>query len=159
MKKYSLEVENWSEYELVKDFSSIDRATRHGRDHYPQNNWRVFDRTAGEVAFEYDPFSTIEEAASAELNRFAASERYRTIFAERRADEIRQGQERERVAERNARRRRAQVEHDRARRDRLQGFGFVGRQPDILDDDWWDDFEEEHHNPATEKVNWIKEGF
>jgi hypothetical protein len=159
MQKFSLEVENWTEFELVKDFSSLDRAQRYGKERFPQNQWRVFDRTAGAVVFEYDPFATIANEASSELKRFEDTERWRLRFAEQRADEIRARQERERVAERNARRRRAQVEHDRQRRERLQGFGFVGTQPSIsIEDDWFED-EDFYENPATEKVNWLKEGF
>jgi len=159
MQKYSLEVENWTEFELVKDFSNLDRAKKYGEERYPQNHWRVFDRPAGEIVFEHDPFSAIKKDAGAELKRFESTERRRLRFAERSADAIRARQERERVAERNVRRRSSQVEFDRQRRERLQGFGFVGSQPDILDDDWFEDFVKERVNPATERVNWIKEGF
>lgn len=159
MQKYSLEVENWTEFELVKDFSNLERAKRYGEERFPQNNWRVFDRPAGEVVFEHDPFSTIAEEAGTELKRFAETERWRLHFAERSADAIRSRQERERMAERNVRRRRSQVEFDQQRRERLQGFGFVGSQPDILEDNWFDDFVKDRINPATERVNWIKEGF
>ena len=158
MNKFSLEVENWTEYELVKDFSSFDRAKRYGLERFAQNNFRVFDRSAGAVVYEHDPFEVIQREASGELNRFRQNEKWRRIFAERRADEIRAGQERERLAERAARLRAQQAELDRQRRQRLQGFSFVGGEPDIMSDAWWD-AQVKRSNPVVEKVNWIKEGF
>lgn len=160
MDKFSLEVENWTEYELVKDFSSLDRAQRYGAERFPQNSWRVFDRTAGAVVYEHDPYEAIAKEASGELNRFVQNEKWRRIFAERRADEVRARQERERMAELVARRRATQLAYDRQRRERLQGFNFVGDQPDILSDRWWDEQTVRYRrNPVVEKVNWLKEGF
>lgn len=146
MDSFLLEVENWTEYEVVRDFSSLDRAKRYGRERFSQNSWRILDR--GTIVFEHDPFETIQQEASKELTRFAENEKWRRIFAEKRADEIRHRQEQERLAERRLRQRAAQLEIDRQRR----------RVTDMLSDAWWDE-QQALYNPAVEKVNWAKEGF
>ena len=144
MGRFTLEIENWTEYELVKDFSSFDRAKRYGVERFAQNNWRVCDRSADTIVYEHDPFEVIQREASGELNRFHQNEKWRRVFAERRADEVRNRQERERMAERNARRRVQQVSAD--------------TQVDMMIGSWWNE-QYERENPVTEKVNWIKEGF
>lgn len=146
MDKFSLEVENWTEYELVKKFTSLDRAKRYGRERFPQNGWRVLDFDI--VVFENDPFEEIQQEASKELSRFTQNEKWRQVFADRRADEIRNRQERERLDELRVRQRATQLEVDRQRRN------ITG----MLSDAWWDE-QSAHHNPAVEKVNWLKEGF
>jgi len=144
MAKFILEIENWTEYEAVKAFSSFDRAKRHGVEQFPQNNWRVVDKRKHKIAYEHDPFSFIEREASGELNRFAKTEQLRQHYAERRAEEIRRGQERERMAERRARQRQQQRTMD-------------GERHDMLSEEWYDTIA--MNNPVTEKVNWRKEGF
>lgn len=163
MEKYSLELSNWGTYELVKDFSSMSGAIRHGTNHFPQNEWRVFDRVGGKIVFENDPFASISEQASQEIERFANTERWRRRFQEQAEREVRARQERERLVEIAARQREAQ--HNQARRDRLAGFNFVGNAPSVLQQRWEDEAEEwewdddERLDLSREKVNWLVEGF
>ena len=138
MNRFALEVENWTEFELVKDFPSLDRAKRYGRERFSQNSWRVLDSNS--VVFEYDPFETIQQEAGRELSRFAQTEKWRQIFAEKRADDIRRRQEQERLEEMRVRQREQQLEIDRRRRP------------------WWDHMQT-RSNPVVERVNWLKEGF
>lgn len=137
---FALEIENWVEYELVKDFSNADRAKAYGLQSFPQNKWRVVDRRGGAVVYDHDPFAVMAAEAALELQRFKETERWRRHFADQAAAEVRQRQERERLQERQR---------------RLRGFHFVGANP-------WDDYFDafpERRNPLEEKVNWLKEGF
>jgi hypothetical protein len=155
MEKYSLEIGNWGDWELVKDFSSLSLARRHGDRSYSQNEWRIIDRKDGEVVFENDPYAEIETQSKQELKRFEDNERWVNLYAERRVAENRRRQEQERVAEVSARRQAIQ-----ARRTRLRGFQFVGNEPDILEEQWWErQITRKRGNVAAEKVNWMKEGF
>ena len=150
MEKYSLEVENWGNYELVKDFSSVELAKRHGTSNFPQNEWRVFNRTAGRVVHRHDPFSEIAAEASQHLQRFADTEMWRQRFADRAAHEVVARQQRSRLAEVAQRQRRDQ--RDWAGRSRtLQRYGA-----DYYDDEEYDD---ERLDLVREKVNWQQEGF
>ncbi len=169
MEKYSLEIENWGSYELVKDFSSVKLAKQHGRNNFPQNEWRIFNRTAGRVVHKHDPFSDIAEEASQHLQRFADTEMWRQRFADQAAREVVARQQRGRMAEIAARQRQAQRDNSEVRRERLSGFRFNGPQPDILaqaaawDDEveGWDDeeYDLDRLDLAREKVNWQQEGF
>ncbi len=150
--RFALEIENWLEYELVGTFQSEDRAVRYGEERFPQNAWRVSDNLRRCIVHEHDPFHVIQTEAGAELRRFDETDRWRRIFAERRADEIRQRQEQERMAETLARRGQQQMARDRQRWQQMHS--------DILSDAWWDTINQRAvHNPAAEKVNWLKEGF
>lgn len=156
MEKYSLEICDWGAWELVKDFASYDRAKQYGNRTYPQNEWRIFDRIGGEVVFEHDSLSAIEPQCRQELQRFSDNEHWRNVYAERRIAENRSRQEQERVAEIAARRRQTTQE----RRSRLRGFSFVGNEPDIFEEQWWErQIAGKRGNVAAEKVNWMKEGF
>jgi hypothetical protein len=174
MEKYSLEVENWGDYELVKDFSSVELAKDHGCTNFPQNEWRVFNRTAGRVVHKHDPFSSIEEEASQHLQRYATTDMWRQRYADQAAREVYARQQRGRLAEIAARQRAAQRDNLEARQQRLAGFRFVGQEPSVLaqqppaahavaeawDDDDWDDWDDDERlDLAREKVNWQQEGF
>ena len=179
MEKYSLEIENWGSYELVKDFSSLELARQHGRTNFPQNEWRVFNRTAGHVVHKHDPFSNIAEEAAQHLQRYADTDMWRHRYAEQAAREVQTRQQRGRLAEIAARQRQNQRDNLEARQQRLAGFRFVGQQPEALstpfppahaaaeiwddedepawDDGDWDD--DDRLDLAREKVNWREEGF
>jgi hypothetical protein len=164
MNKYSLEVENWGEWEVEKDFSSMDRAKRHGLEHFSQNQWRIFDRTAGEIVYTHNPSAVLEEIARQEVSRFNTTDHWRTVFAERAAREVVANQQRERMVEIASRQREIQRVQEQRRRDRLRGFRFVGSEPEILRQrpilDWFDAIEEDRgKRPKGDKVNWLKEGF
>ena len=164
MEKYSLEISNWGSYELVKDFSSMSGAIRHGQNHYPQNDWRVFDRVGGSVVYENDPFASIEEQASQEISRFQNTELWRRRFQEQAERDVRARQEWERMAEIARRQRQSQTVRDfsQERRDRLEGFNFIGGRPAILEDEDWTEYwpdEDERLDLSTEPVNWLIEGF
>lgn len=175
MEKYSLEVENWGSYELVKDFSSIELAKSHGHSNFPQNEWRVFNRTAGRVVHKHDPFSEIAAEASQHLQRFADTDMWRQRFADQAASEVVARQQRSRLSEIAQRQRRDQRDHTEERRERLSGFRFNGPEPDILaqarraaaqarraawNDEWGDEEEcDDRLDLAREKVNWQQEGF
>ena len=166
MDKYSLEILNFGQWELERDFSTLDGAKTHGLMNFPHNEWRVFDRRAGaHVVFSYDPSSAIEETARNEVRRMEEAERWRFRIAMRQAAEVMARQQRERMADVAARQRQQQRERElnQARRNRLQGFNFVGRRPSILDtpdpvmvEDYIDSLED---GDVVEKVNWLKEGF
>jgi hypothetical protein len=145
--RFVLEIENWLEWERVHSFHSMDRAIRYGKERFPQNAWRVNDNSR--IVYEHDPFEAIHAEAGAELRRFEETERWARHFAEKRADDIRRRQEQERLAEISARRNHQQMARDRQRWERLHS--------DILSDQWWDN--NAVHNPAAERVNWLKEGF
>lgn len=169
MEKYSLEVSNWGDWELEKDFASIPVAIRYARDRFSQNEWRVIDRRTGEVVHSHDSNAEIETTARAEVARFQNTERWRTIFAERAASAVVASQQRERMAEVAARQRARQREQEQARRERLRGFNFVGATPEILRaprfPQWEDDMldllpsEDRPRRGQFEHVNWLKEGF
>lgn len=168
MQKYSLELAEWGEWKLERDFSSFDRAKEHGLQNFPQNEWRIFDRVAGAIIYQHDPFAEIETQAKEEVRRFAETERWRTFFAERAARDVIERQNRERMREVAARQRRQQQrqrEQEDQRRNRLRGFNFVGETPPVLNrryeyalPDLEDDLFE-RSNPLDEKVNWMLEGF
>jgi hypothetical protein len=176
MEKYSLEISNWGTYELVKDFSSMSGAVNHGRDQFPQNEWRVFDRVGGKIVYENDPFGSIAEQASQEIKRFDDTEKWRLRFQQQAEREVVARQERERLAEIASRQRQAQRQFrdiPQERRDRLEGFHFVGAPPAIPqstqasfggeweddDEDEWDWDDDERLDLSREKVNWLVEGF
>jgi hypothetical protein len=162
MDKFSLEVQNWGNWELERDFSSLDRAIRFGRERFPENEWRVYDRVAREVVHVHDPAVALEQTARQEFQRFQTTERWRERFAERAAAEVLARQQRERIAEVAARQR----EREQVRRNRLRGFRFVGEPPEILRmsrptfdaiEDLFDD--ESRVRDRDDKVDWLKEGF
>jgi hypothetical protein len=153
MNKYSLEVENWGEWEFEKDFSSIDRAKRHGLEQFPQNQWRIFNRVDGTIVHTHDPSDVFEEVARQEVARFNAANHWRTVFNERVAREVIAMQQRERMSEIASRQR------EQLRRDRLRGFRFVGSQPEILRQLNVVTSYVERKIKFGDKVNWLKEGF
>lgn len=162
MEKYSLEIENWGDWTLERDFSSFDRAKRHGIEKFPQNDWRIYDRVTRQIVYQHSP---LEEVARQETRRFAETERWRQVYADRAADAVVARQQRERMAEVAARQR----ERDQARRSRLRGFNFVGPEPAILsrrsvmeelflrDLEAWD--RPKKRSSDIDHVNWLKEGF
>lgn len=168
MEKYSLEVENWGSYELVKDFTSESLAKGHGQSNFPQNGWRIHNRTSNSVVYEHDPLSSIAEEAGQHLQRFADTETWRRRYAEQAAQQVVARQQRGRMAEIARRQRQSQRGDDQARRSRLESFSFRGGTPHILDrriEDWdgdededWDD-DNGRLDLAAEKVNWMQEGF
>ena len=164
MEKYSLEVENWGSYELVKDFTSESLAKSHGQSSFPQNGWRISNRTSGSVVYEYDPLSNIAEEAGQHLQRFADTEVWRRRFAVQAAQQVVARQQRGRMAEIARRQRQSQRDDNQTRRTRLAG-SFVGRTPHILDrriedwDEYWDEDDDERLDLSREKVNWMQEGF
>lgn len=167
MDKFSLEIENWGEWQLEKDFSSFEGARQYGLERFPQNEWRIFDRNAREFVHRHDPSCIMQETAKQELDRFADTAKWRQRFAERAAAEVVANQQRERMAEIAARQRSRQRELNSQRRRRIRGFNFVGSRPDILDifDEWSEAGETilrgttSSRQNIDEKVNWLKEGF
>ncbi len=137
MAKYLLELENWVEYELVSAFTSFDRAKLHGQENFPQNKWRVVRPDNGNVIYEHDPFAVIACEAALEIQRFEETERWRRIFADRQAEQIRRQQERERLSEIMQRR-------------------YAARAAAYTS---WDDIAPVRRNPLEQRVNWLKEGF
>ena len=167
MEKYSLEIASWGSWELERDFSSIDRAKRHAEEHFPQNEWLIFDRIAGSYVHHHDPFQVIQAEARLEARRFQDTQRWRQVFAERAAAAVVANQQRERMAEIAARQRARQRDMEQQRRERLRGFNFVGSRPSILE---LQEEQEEialaelfgmkpHRDHLLERVNWLKEGF
>lgn len=141
MTKYLLEFENWIDWELVSAFTSFDRAKAHGLENFPQNKWRIVLPGNAKVVYEHDPFGVIAAEAALEIKRFEDTERWRQVFADRAASEIRRQQEAERLAEQRAR--------QRAR------FARAGSYLDPYSEFW----DYPRNNPLNERVNWIKEGF
>lgn len=172
MNKFSLEVQGLSSWELERDFSTFEGAINHGQQHFSQNHWRIFDRTAGSHVYIYDPTASIENDARLDTERFAETSRWRQIFAEQaEAERLIELERRERprrlppsqprtVAQTQ---RQSQQAQQAVRRSRLAGFNFVGDPPPILRSpvivdfpqaSWDDDIE-----PISTGVNWLKEGF
>lgn len=161
MQKYSLEVQNGDNWELERDFSSLDRARAHGYDNFMQNTWRIYDRTARCYVHHHDSLSGMEAVALGETTRFAEAARWRQVFAQRDAVV----QQRERLTEVAARQRASQHDRDEQRRRRLRGFQFVGAPPAIQTfpvrpiPDIERLFGMISDEDEAEKVNWRKEGF
>jgi hypothetical protein len=148
MHKYSLELMNLGRWELERDFSTLSAAIEYGKQNFPQNEWRVFDRVAQENVYTYDHVGAIEQAAGHELQRFARTNELRNFFNQRNVDNLphlrsiaSQQRERQQLA---------------ARMERIRGFRFVGGAPQILNHEFIWDFEED---TLVNKVNWLKEGF
>lgn len=165
MDKYSLEILNFGRWELERDFSTLDGAKTHGLTYFQQNEWRIFDRRAGAHVFSYSPAAALEETARNEVRRLEDAERWRFRMAMRQAADVMARQQRERMADVAARQRQQQRERElnQARRNRLQGFNFVGPRPSILDtpdpvmiEEYIESLED---RDVVEKVNWLKEGF
>lgn len=176
MRKFSLEIENWGTWSLEKDFSSLDRAIRHGREKFPQNEWRVFDRVSGEFVYFNDPLMEMQQEANQELLRYEETTHWRQVLGERHQQSIVENQ-----------RQQNEYRREEQRRQRLRGFGFVGGQPaqripaprprsfqlfdyQQLNHEWnWDEEESFFQNLSerigrkrkrtVDKVNWKKEGF
>lgn len=157
MNKYSLEVEDWGEWALEKDFSSVERAKRYALDKFPQNQWRIFDRVVGSVVYTHTASSAIEEAARQEVSRFNRTDHWREVYAQRDQQFGRLSN----VANR---------QREEQRRNRLRGFQFVGDEPAVLRRPRRMDppISRGVFNPALRfgwerpseaKVNWLKEGF
>jgi hypothetical protein len=163
MEKYSLEVENWGSYELVKDFTSESNAKGHGQSNFPQNGWRILNRTSGSVVYEYDPLSNMAEEAGQHLQRFSDTETWRRRFSEQAAQRVIARQQRGRMAEIASRQRQSQRNSNQARRTRLDGFvgtpHILDRRIEEWDDDWYDEDDDGRLDLSREKVNWIQEGF
>lgn len=135
MARYLLELENWIDYELVSAFTSFDRAKQHGQENFPQNKWRIVRPDNGSVIYEHDPFAVIACEAALEIQRFDDTERWRRIFADRQAEQIRREQERERLSE------------------------IMQRRYDARVAAWNDIIAPLRRNPLEARVNWLKEGF
>jgi hypothetical protein len=151
MEKFVLEIDDWGSWDVVKDFAERTAAERYGLEQFPQNEWRVRNRLNGRVVHKHDPFQAIQKDASNELHRFKENDRWRQIFAEKRAREVRERQERERLAEINARQQLGRVQR--------QGQATVRQgHVDILSEQWWDR-ETSRENVAAQKVDWKREGF
>jgi hypothetical protein len=164
MDKFSLEVNNWGEWELERDFSSIGVASRHARERFAQNEWRVIDRITGEVVLVYDPNTVIESEARNEQARFQRTERWRQAFSNRAIAEVIAQQQREQLVEVASRQRATQRQREEDRRARLRGFRFDGDAPAILRSAtpmWVEEFavifSDSRRNNT--RVNWLKEGF
>ena len=121
---------------FIKCFSSGELAKKHGRTHFPQNEWMVFNITTGRVVHKHDPFANIADEASQHLQRFADTDMWRQRFADRAAQDVIARQRRSRCTEIARRQRRTQME----------------RFAQYLEDD-------DRLDLALEKVNWQQEGF
>lgn len=163
MQKYSLELENWGNWQLEKDFASLDRAKRYGLDRFPQNEWRVIDRHTGGVVYQHDPTAAMQQDAELESRRFQQTERWRQIFADRAAADVVERQNRERLLEVAARQRSRQRSMDEERRRRLRGFNFVGSRPRVLEqwdiEEFLESVQARRRDELEDKVNWRLEGF
>jgi hypothetical protein len=162
MGKFSLEVENWGSWEWERDFSNLDRAKAYGLERFPHNEWHIIDLIDDNEVFRHSTTEALEEVASGEAARFRQTEHWRNYFAERYQDEgmARQLRQRQRMDEVAAGQRNRQAQAEAVRRERLQGFQFVGRVPAILFGRWSDDVEPWGEDRSTEpKANWLKEGF
>jgi hypothetical protein len=164
MQKYSLEIENWGTWELERDFASFDRAKTYGLDRFPQSEWRIIERTTGEIQYHHESLPALEVIAQQESSRFANEVRWRNNFAQRQV-----------INEVASRQRTAQAERAESRRNRLRGFHFVGEPPPIvrrgvgIEDGnlraariahFADLFLHGEDRPdINEKVNWKTEGF
>lgn len=152
MNKYLLETEADGAWRLEKDFSTLSGAVRFAKRF---GKFRILDRTTGEILRYSDGQPVPEELDQMlddlrqEVQRFQAVESWRQQMEVRRRE---QAQYRQAAVQRQNERRR---QWD-ARRQRLSGFGFVGRTPDLGGylDDWVRTLE-----PPVEKVNWLQEGF
>lgn len=135
MNTYSLEVENWGNWELEKDFSSINLARTYGLNRLPQNNWRVIYRPTGEIVSEYNYTTQLEEVAQQELERFRNRDIWRERFATNRHNIVNS------------------VASNQRRRHRLNNFNFVSLSPDHF---YMEDYVSKS---KSDKINWQKEGF
>lgn len=70
----------WSTEQI---FESQTEAIVHGKERFPQNEWRVVgvSERGTRVLYEHEPLTEIEIAAIADTNRFRDVERTREIFA------------------------------------------------------------------------------
>jgi serine phosphatase RsbU (regulator of sigma subunit) len=164
MAKFSLEIESWGSWDLEKKFKDVQSAINYGLENLTQNEWRIKESRTSNVVYRHDPFTVIEQEARGEIDRFNTTEQWRERYAQRQAQEIANVQAMQR-ATRIASRRidRMSREQQNQRRERLNGFGFVGDAPRIypIYEDFSDIFGTSYDREVgiDNKVNWLKEGF
>lgn len=146
---FSLEVDNFGAWEHVQSFPRVAVAKEEGFNNYPHNNWRVTN-ARGRVVYENRALEGLEHTAQEDLERFRNRDMWRERFAL--------------LSEVAARQRAEQQEAAEARRiARLQGFGFIGRSPEILQTMrqrvFFDDYYEDEESNNADKANWKSEGF
>jgi hypothetical protein len=77
---YSLEIDNWGNWNRERVFTQLDEAKRYGYAQFSQNLWRILDRITGLVVFTYDPFNQLQLDALRELQRFETTDYFRRSF-------------------------------------------------------------------------------
>jgi hypothetical protein len=164
MARYSLEIESWGSWELERKFSNTQSAMTYGLENFSQNDWRIKEERTSNVVYVHDPFTTIEQEARGEIDRFNTTEQWRERFAQRAAQEIINAQAAQRAVRVAARRiDRMTTEQRNQRRERLNGFSFVGNGPAIHRsyEDLFDIFGSPYDRDVgvDDRVNWLKEGF
>ncbi len=183
MSKYSIEICNFGNWELEKDFSSFELAKSYGIESFAQNEWRIYDRDNHTYAYEHNPLHVLESQARAETIRFSETRRWRQVFIDREEHEefLREEASRRNLARIADEQRRRQQDNDQRRAERIRGFNFVGARPDVLNQhrppiqpmnpnvferltraiaEAYDNYDEsEEWGLKEKKVNWLKEGF
>lgn len=77
---YSLEIDNWGDWNRERVFARLDEAKRYGYAQFSQNIWRISDCITGLIVFTYDPFNQIQLDALRELQRFETTDYFRRSF-------------------------------------------------------------------------------
>ena len=144
MSEFSLEIDNWGEWNTEGYFLTLPQAVEFGKEFFAQNVWRVVDRYSDANVFSYDPFYQIELAASAEIARFNSIEEWRMN-----CDRSQARRQRTRMSDIASRQRGTRT------RIRVQRFTRVQLPDDwALQDNYWAIM-----SPNKEKINWKKDGF
>ena len=79
-----LEVENFGEWDcVIKEFQTPQDAIEHGKDKFPQNQWRVVDDD-GYHKYSYDPMDLLQTLGTQDLERFQRSADFVAGTAQRR---------------------------------------------------------------------------
>lgn len=75
--RYVLEVQGFVDWEVERDFRTVELAQIYGRERFAQNVWRIVDRLSqNEVVHLHDPTTVFEESASNDIRRFASTDRW-----------------------------------------------------------------------------------
>lgn len=71
---YDLYIENWTNYELEKQFSSLEEATRVANENFTYNAWKIYYQ--GEVVISADATAGLQQVASEDLHRIKSLEKW-----------------------------------------------------------------------------------
>lgn len=67
---FELQVNNWTDWEIIQKFDNETDAKSYARETYAQNEWRIYDDINQRVTHQHDPSQVFSDIAMADLDRF-----------------------------------------------------------------------------------------